>query len=158
MELKRYEILARVTNDCLFDWNIVTDSVWRSETDSGFLGHDNGCVRHDRTWWGNHVHPEDKQQVIEKLHQHFDDQDPDWCVYYRFRRSDGSYAVIKDHGKIFFQRDGTPHRIIGAMADISKTDELQKRLIAERRRAEAASKADHRLSHGLLKPSVRNPR
>ena len=46
-------------------------------------------------------------------------------VEYRFRRADGSYAVVLDRTYIVYDETGEPTRAIGAITDLSDRRELE---------------------------------
>ena len=43
-----------------------------------------------------------------------------WAGYYRFRRQDGSYASVLDHGYILHNSEGKPARVVGGIRDITE--------------------------------------
>ena len=59
-------------------------------------------------------------RVVASAHDVMDGRQPFWSAEYRFRLADGSYADIFDRGFVHYDDDGTPTRMIGAMADISE--------------------------------------
>jgi two-component system sensor histidine kinase UhpB len=61
-----------------------------------------------------------------------------WSGHYRFRRSDGSYAVVLDRGYIIRDAANKPVRVVGGISDIT-----------ERRRAEEALESSRRQLRGL---------
>jgi PAS domain S-box-containing protein len=51
-----------------------------------------------------------------------------WSDEYRYRRSNGSYALVTNHGFLLRDNQGTPLRMIGAMSDIRSQREAEKRI------------------------------
>ncbi|MEC9482024.1 MAG: PAS domain S-box protein, partial [Halomonas sp.] len=89
--------------------------------------------------WYAHIHPEDRQRVVEGIHAAIDGQGETWQDEYRFRRSDGSYASFLDRGYIARNRDGHPYRMIGSMLDLTQRREME----------EALRKSEKRLARAM---------
>ena len=130
---RRYEILAKVTSDCLFDWNIQTDRVWRCETNGSFLGHCIKQIRFDRQWWRQCVHPDDYRLVCEELENCFKSKHEQWSCEYRFKHKEGHFAQVLDRGRVIYSRKGEPKRLVGTMLDISQTHRLRVNMEKERK-------------------------
>lgn len=62
-------------------------------------------------WWRAHVHPDDVERVIEGLERHAKNGDGVWRDEYRFRRGDGSWAIIVDRGVLQRSAAGDPVRM-----------------------------------------------
>jgi PAS domain S-box-containing protein len=124
---ERYRLVARATNDVIWDWNLQTD---RLDWNEAVLEHF-GCPReslepHIRSWH-DRIHPDDRERVIGGIHHAIDTGLSGWTAEYRFRKDDGTYAVFLDRGHIARDEQGRAYRMIGSMLDLT-----------ERRRAEQA--------------------
>ncbi|HZP13711.1 MAG TPA: PAS domain S-box protein, partial [Nevskiaceae bacterium] len=126
---RRFEIVARMTTNIIWDWDLSTDAIWWNENLQAVLGYPSD---HHATlqFWQDGIHPEDVKRVIDGLHQMLDGGHQLWSSEYRFRRYDGNYATIFDRGFIVRDEEGRAVRMIGAMEDVT-----------ERRRAEGALRA-----------------
>jgi signal transduction histidine kinase/CheY-like chemotaxis protein len=51
-----------------------------------------------------------------------------WREEYRFRRGDGTYALVLDRGRFLRDASGAAVRMIGAMADVTERRQLEERL------------------------------
>ena len=123
----RYRLVARATNDAIWDWNLVTDEVRWNEGVKTLFGYTADEVGSLATWWYEHIHPEEEQRVVSGIHALIDSGEEIWSDEYRYRRADGSYALVIDRGFIVHDDTGRAIRMIGSMTDIT-----------ERKRAEAA--------------------
>ncbi len=74
--------------------------------------------------WYDYVHPEDKEQVLGSIHHIIDQGGENWSAEYRFRRADGSYAMVYDRGYVM-HRNGQAIRMVGSMQDITERIALQ---------------------------------
>jgi PAS domain S-box-containing protein len=124
---ERLRLAMEATNDAIWDWDLRTNTVvWGSALQSKF-GYKLEDVGHDATWWYRGIHRDDQERVTQRVHSILQGTGPVWREEYRFRRADGSYAIVSDRGSVIRNESGVAIRMIGAMADIT-----------ERKRAEAA--------------------
>jgi two-component system, cell cycle sensor histidine kinase and response regulator CckA len=128
LHIERFQIVERATNDAVWDWDIPSGTVWRSETFGRLFGHDipGGQSRHYE--WMALVHPEDLQATERHLQHVLASGGQFWDAEYRFRRRDGSYARVLDRGYVMRDDSGRAVRMIGAMIDISRLKEAEERL------------------------------
>ncbi|QHL88586.1 PAS domain-containing protein [Nibribacter ruber] len=119
--LERFELMAKATNDVIWDWNLLDDSIWWNDGFKVTFGYQDKDIEHDVQSWYSRLHPEDTARVMEGIHKVIDsDQGIHWQDEYRFRKADGSYADIFDRGIIARDPTGKPHRMIGAMMDLTE--------------------------------------
>ncbi len=79
--------------------------------------------------WAEQIHPDDRETVLEAMDEAIGRRSR-FDAEYRFRRKDGSYVVVEEHGAFVSESRSSRHPAIGTIADIS--DRKQ----AERERAE----------------------
>src|SRR5690606_15154445 len=60
--VERFELIGRATNDAVWDWNLVTDAVWRNEAYFKLFGLDANAP--GLLSWREHLHPEDRERVL----------------------------------------------------------------------------------------------
>jgi PAS domain S-box-containing protein len=124
---ERYAIVARATNDAIWDWDLRTDTVRWNEGIRTKFGYASEQVRPEGAWGDSLIHPEDAPHILKRMWAAARGGDPYWSLEYRFRRADGSYAWVIDRAFALRDESGRAVRIIGSMMDIT-----------ERRRAEEA--------------------
>jgi two-component system, NarL family, sensor histidine kinase UhpB len=135
---ERFESVARAATEAIWDWNLETNTFWWSDGIQKLFGYRPEDVSTRVEWWLERLHPEDKDRVMRTIRQVADAGGRTWAGYYRFKRKDGSYASVMDHGYILHKPDGRPARVVGGIRDIS-----------ERRRAEEALKNSRRQLRAL---------
>jgi PAS domain S-box-containing protein len=101
--------------------------VWMSGTDGG-------CTYFNRQWleftgrrldqelgagWAEGVHPDDREQCLERYRKHFQARE-EFVLEYRLRRHDGEYRWVVDRGVPRLGRDGTFRGYVGACSDITE--------------------------------------
>lgn len=117
---ERYNLVAKATNDSIWDLNISTGEVKRSG--DGFrklFGYDD--ANSSQLHWINLIHPEDflrvrnlQEKIFNNLKEHY------WEDRYRFLKANGEYAFVHDRGYIIRDAQGIAIRMIGASQDITE--------------------------------------
>ncbi|TXM94163.1 PAS domain S-box protein, partial [Methylobacterium sp. WL103] len=125
---ERYRLAARATTDAIWDWDLVADQVRWNEALTLAHGHDLGAVVPQGAWWLAQIHPEDRDRIARSIHAAIDGTVETWTDEYRFRRGDDSYAAVIDRGYIIRDDAGRAVRMIGAMLDITRRNETERRL------------------------------
>jgi len=124
---ERFQLLARATNDVMWDRDLVAGGIWWNEgmwAQFGYLAADSSSV----DFWREHIHPDDRQRVIDTIDEAIDAGQSSWSAEYRFRKADDSYAAVLDRGSIVRASNMDAVRMVGAMMDITERKEMQERL------------------------------
>jgi len=124
----RFQFVARATNDAVWDWDLVSDSLWWNEGVNTLFGYTPEQVGPDVTWWYETIHPDDRERVKSDINAAVERGAESWSAEYRYRRVDGTYASVFDRGYVLHDGDGRPTRMIGAMMDITQRLELEEEL------------------------------
>ncbi|MBI3472410.1 MAG: PAS domain-containing protein, partial [Candidatus Solibacter usitatus] len=125
---ERFELIARATNDAVWDWDIATDRIWWNDGVCSLFGYSREDVQSDAAWWFERVHPEDQERAISGIRGVVRSGRQGWSEPYRFRRADGAYADVLDRGFVLRDASGKALRMIGAMADISAVKRVSEAL------------------------------
>ena len=125
---ERFQIVARATNDAVWDWDLLTNQICWNESVKYIFGYSPNQLEGDADLWYAHIHPEDRNKIVRDINACIDSASQVWSNEYRFRRTDGSYAYIFDRGYVVRDRAGRPLRMIGAMMDISHRKRIQEEL------------------------------
>lgn len=127
---ERYNLVAKATNDAIWDWNLVTHQVVRAGEGLQILfGYDAAEADKDNNFWRRHIHPDDVQRMVNKLTAITGDPTATyWEDEYRFEKSNGQYATVYEKGYIMRDASGKAIRLIGASQDITKLKENEIRL------------------------------
>lgn len=125
---ERFSYSSKATSDALWDWNIITDEIFLGESYSILFGHkfENNIVRGQDCM--KFIHREDKETYLESTDKILNGSFLKWSLEYRYLKSDGTYAYVKDKAVIIRNNEGKAIRMIGAMHDITKEKKLQDEL------------------------------
>ncbi len=124
---ERYRLVARASNDSLWEYDVAADRIWWGEDSLQSLGYRPGEIPSTVAEWEERVHPDDLREFRETFHGAIRRGEDLWTLEYRVRRRDGTYAYVFERGWITPDAEGRPTRMVGALMDLS-----------ERRRAEEA--------------------
>ncbi len=130
---ERYLLVTRVTNDVVWDWDIMNGNTMH--WGDGFytlFGYRPAYVRKTSGFWESCLHPGDRERVVKKLEQFINNnRSRVWEEEYRFKKSNGEYALVHDRGFLIFDQEGKINRMIGSMQDITEKRELEKELLKQ---------------------------
>ena len=131
---ERLQLVARATNDAVWDWDLVTDELWWGEGFLNMFGYTFDEIEPSVNSWYSRLHPDDRERVITGIRAAIDGGETTWADEYRFRRRDGAYADIFDRGYVIHNADRRPVRMVGSMMEVSerKRTEAQLRNLAAR--------------------------
>lgn len=122
---ERFNQVSRATNDTIWDWNLVNNTIWRSENFSAIFGYSLNELTSNIGFWFDNVHPEDRQRVKDSVNEAINNKEKQWSAEYRFRKSDGTYVIILDRGSILLDDLQMPYRMVGSIVDVTRVMELQ---------------------------------
>ena len=124
---ERFELAGRATSDVIWDWDLVSDEVYRSDHFLTMLGYEKNETTGNNNFWQSIIHPDDQEPVKKRMFDTLDGTDLYWAEEFRVRKGDGTYAYIIDKGFIIRDSTGRAIRMIGAFQDISvrKVAELE---------------------------------
>jgi PAS domain S-box-containing protein len=122
--LERFELMAKATNDVIWDWNLTNDFIWWNDGFKVTFGYKEEEIEHDVNSWYGRIHPEDAERVVSGIHEVIDHDGTNWQDEYRFLKADGTYADILDRGIVARNEAGQPMRMIGAMMDITEKNRV----------------------------------
>jgi PAS domain S-box-containing protein len=132
---ERFELVAKATQDAIWDWDLTTDLLWWNDGFKALFGYSDEDIEPGIESWYNRLHPDDKQRIVDGIHQVIDSGGKQWSDEYRFRKKDGSYAIVFDRGYALHDKDGKPVRMLGSIQDITERKQWEQgleRMVKER--------------------------
>ena len=125
---ERFQIIARATNNAVWDWNLLTNQVWWNDGVYKLFGYSQEEVGDYVDWRFKYIHPENRSRIVSDIHSTINSGEQCWSNEYRFRRRDDSYAYIFERGYVVHDNTGKPVRMIGAMMDLTERKLVQQEL------------------------------
>jgi len=115
---EHFELIARATNDAVWDWDLVDGSLWWNDGYVEQLQLPAGTAM-GLAAWETHIHPDDRDWVVQSLRDATRSDREYWAVEYRVVRGDGETRHVLD--RIFMERqpDGRALRVLGARIDLT---------------------------------------
>jgi PAS domain S-box-containing protein len=129
---ERYMLATKATNDAIWDWDMATELYFWGEGFYDQFGYKPVPKVRTRKFWETHIHTDDRTRVLKNMEKFIQKKDKGlWLEEYRFRKSDGKYALISDRGFLVFGKEGKVMRMVGSMQDITEKREMEKRLLKQ---------------------------
>ncbi|ALS99614.1 hybrid sensor histidine kinase/response regulator [Lacimicrobium alkaliphilum] len=124
---ERFNLMAKATNDVIWDWDLINDTIWWNEGYHSLFGYsisDDAGIES----WSDYIHPEDKQAVLDDIYQVIDGNGTKWQREYRFVCAKNKIRTVVDRGFVIRDNKGKALRMIGSMVDITERKELDEKL------------------------------
>jgi diguanylate cyclase (GGDEF)-like protein/PAS domain S-box-containing protein len=125
---ERYALAIRAANDGIWDWDLVSNTVYFSPRWYAILGrpHPEGDLGQET--WFELVHPADLACLRAAVDAHLEGRSPHVRAEHRMRHADGSWRWVLTRGLATRGDDGRPTRIAGSMSDVTDRRLAQLRL------------------------------
>ncbi len=124
----RFTVVAAITTDAVWDWDLKRGSIWWSAGLASAFGHCPQTLGASLEAWTALIHPNHRQRVVDSLHRVIQGDSEDWCEEYPFRRQNGEYARVLDRGRVIRDATGQAVRMVGGMKDLTEYRLLEERL------------------------------
>lgn len=125
----RFRLVARVSNDAIYDYDAGLDHLWWSDSYYTHFGTDPSQPDSNIESWRSRLHPDDRARVAASFDAALAGSGDSWEENYRYRRMDGGWAHVSDRGFILRDDAGKALRMVGGMLDRSPELEAQRALV-----------------------------
>lgn len=160
---ERYNMVAKATNDAVYEWDIVNKVTYWGEGYETLFGHKRTSDKMSAGSWLANLHPDEKEELLKRTNEALENKETSLTRELRFRCADDSYKTVFDKLMILYNSAGQPIKVLGAIQDITerKQNELAVKELNQQlnKRAEelAASNAEleqfaYVASHDLQEP------
>jgi PAS domain S-box-containing protein len=122
---ERFKLVARAVTEVIWDWNLLTESLWWSDNFVTTFGNVLGETDPDRDSWKRRIHSDDLDRVVNGIDEALSTGAESWSADYRFRLRDGVYASVRDNGFILRDERGTAIRMVGGLRDLTEYKKAQ---------------------------------
>jgi len=126
---ERFELIARATNDGLWDLNVETNQLWANETHQQLYGFSLADPIPEFDAWVKRIHPQDRERIVGAFEKAKDSGGESQAEEYRFYSETAGWINI--YGRTLFKRnaEGKLVRLIGSMIDISVSKKTEEELL-----------------------------
>ncbi|MGP8200139.1 MAG: PAS domain S-box protein [Limisphaerales bacterium] len=129
----RYRRVLQETGQVVYDFDLASGRIeWEGAT-AEVLGYDGEEMQKiGPREWEEMVHPEDRKSTLEQLDNAIT-SGRGFRVEYRFRRKDGVYIFVDEHGSFLRDESGRTVRMLGTMSDITERKNAEDRNLEQAR-------------------------
>ncbi len=136
---ERYRLVAEQTGQIIYDYDITRGKIDWSGGISQITGYTfDEFQQFDIKLWEENIHPEDKEQTVLILNE-AKNTGKEFKKEYRFRKKNGEYVYIHEHGNCLLNKNGKTYRMLGTMQDITELKNAEKNQTATFKISEAAN-------------------
>lgn len=139
--VERYENVTKATSDAIWDWDVVTNVVYRAEGFKTSFGFDLDVLNAPDTIWENYIHPDDGAIATQSIYDTINSNENYWKKEYRIIKPDGHEAFVQDSAYLVRDENNKVVRIIGALKDITERKETELAIRKSNERFELIGKA-----------------
>lgn len=125
---ERFRIVARTTNDVVWEWDIRAKRVWVSDYFAESFGHPVANTWIPAEQWFDYIHPDDQREVMSGLANLIACGNRVWWSEHRLRRADGSHAYIFDRASALYSPGGQPQKMVGVMVDMTERKRAEEKI------------------------------
>ena len=124
-----FHLVMEATNDALWDWDIITNQVYRNPRHATMLGYEPNELSESQDEWEKRIHPDDKPFVMKILDEHLYNRKDSFEIEYRLQTKSGEYVWVLGRGKVVkHDEKGRPIRMIGTNSDITDRKKIDEAL------------------------------
>ena len=134
---ERFDLASTIGKVGTWDWNLITNElIWSSET-YRVLGFEPFSIEPSYDLFLNLVHPEDRKLLDNNVKVALYEKKP-YSVDCRIVLNNSEERICNATGKVEYNQDDKPIRMIGTFQDITKRKETETELIKAKEKAEEA--------------------
>ncbi len=129
---ERIQLLSKATNDAVWEWDIVNDTMWWNEAYFNMMGYDPSGPVPPLPDWIRKVHPDDRDKIVSRLKRIRKNMIDSWQDDFRYQLPDGTWGTVLDRAYVIRNEEGHPVRVIGAYVDITQQKLIEEKLQFEK--------------------------
>lgn len=124
-----YSLVARSSNDGIWDWDLKTGKVYFDERWKEMLGCDAEDLSGSMNDWFNRIHPDDLELFKTQIEASLIGWTGTLNNEHRLQHQNGSYRWVLSRGMAAKDADGTVYRMAGSILDITDSKGAEQQLL-----------------------------
>lgn len=116
---ERFKYATLASNEIIYDWDIINNTVWWNESYYELSGLKNEDKFLDLDSWTKFLHPDDHDRVLKSVSDFIDGKENYWSGEYRCLAKNKGIHYFSARFFVMRDKEGKPFRIIGAATDIT---------------------------------------
>ena len=150
---ERFRLSTYAVDGVVYDWDLETHLVYRSEGLYRLIGIHPADVPAAREWWAERMHPEDLAHIRAVITPIFESNSDRYEFEYRLRHREGHWLNVWDRGYLIRNQQGHVKRIVGSTTDITsrkQAEQEREHLLHRERLAREEAEAANRIKDEFL--------
>ena len=140
---ERMKLALLGSNDGIWDWNIVDNTVYFSPRWKEMLGYRDDELSNEVSSWADRIHPDDAEETWADVYKNVNGETEYYENIHRLKHRDGHWVWIQDRGKVQFDESGKAIRMIGTHTDITEQKENQLKLLHQAQMIQQTQESIH---------------
>ena len=113
-----FEWLEEGSLDGLWFWDLENpENMWYSAKCKEGLGYGVDEIPNESRWWRENIHPDDLEAMVINFYEHLENPEVPFDRVVRFTHKEGHTVWMRSRGKVIFNGDGKPVRMMGCHID-----------------------------------------
>ncbi len=122
---EQFELVIKESNDGIWDWNIISNSLFLSPKWKEQLGYNNDELTNEFRTFECLLHPEDKERVLEYINQYLNGDLLLYDIEFRMTHKDGKDRWFRARGEALRDQEGNLYRMAASHTDITQQKEAE---------------------------------
>lgn len=126
-----YRLVAKATNDAIWDWDIKNDILKGNEIFCSLFDAPPNSIFNYNSFIEK-IHEDDKLRLRENFDKAIKEGQILLTEEFRFKQTSGKFRVVNDRAYILYNGNKQAYRMLGAMRDVTQIKETEQKLILEK--------------------------
>jgi len=122
---ERYEFAIQGTQDGLWDWDLVSNSVYFSPQWKAMIGYDDDELENNYWAWESRIHPQDQEKALADMQYCISGQKSKIENVHRLKHKNGEWIWVLNRAHVFYDENDRPIRMAGFHSDITNHKKAQ---------------------------------
>lgn len=128
---ERFLLVAKATNDAVWDWDMHSNTIWGNESFCNIFGLEPDTVISFEAFI-ERLHPDDKEQVLANFQHALKTKSNSIVEEFRLKNNQHAYLTFYYRAYVLYDKEEKAFRMLGAMQDITEQKLAQHQLVLEK--------------------------